>query len=41
MPEKINLIETFDAMGVPLDFMFVKQLPDGSMPVQWNEETGT
>lgn len=38
MPEKIDLVEIFDAMGVPIDFEFVKVLPDGSMPVQWNEE---
>ena len=34
MPETIDLVETFDAMGVPIDFEFVKRLPDGAMPVQ-------
>ena len=37
MPEKIDLVATFDAMGVPIDFVFVNQLPDDSMPVRQNE----
>ena len=37
MPEKIDLVATFDAMGVPIDFVFVNRLPDDSMPVRQNE----